>query len=262
VFALAACAGAQVERAKPAAKKELHKRPWSLSPPLGLSLPDEAVVHVLSRGVGCSGTLIAGSLVLTAHHCVVERDASGEILEKDLAASAVQVELGGDYLPWGTVRVRAIVTPDCGYRGGRGDIAILVLERKLVGVSLMPVRLSEPPGMGEAIEPIGFGRCLASEEAVHRTRRIGGTIDQVGPAAVSACASICPGDSGGPARSETTGELVGVVSAAVMDDTDRTQDPSTFTRVDVWRLLFANAQLIASGVPPHDLPPVGGCQPE
>jgi hypothetical protein len=233
-----------------------------LSPPLELSLPDESVVHVLSRGVGCSGTLIAGSLVLTAHHCVVERDASGEILEQDLAPSAVQVELGGDYLPWGTVRVRAILAPPCGYRGGRGDLAILVLERKLVGVALMQVRLAEPPAIGEAIEPIGFGRCVASEEAVHRTRRIGGAIDRIGPAAVSACASICPGDSGGPARSEATGELVGVVSAAVMDESDRTQDPSTFTRVDVWRLLFANAQLIASGVSPAELPPIGGCQPE
>jgi hypothetical protein len=229
---------------------------------MGLALPDEAVVHVLSRGVGCSGTLITPDLVLTAHHCIVERDAAGEIVDRDLDPSQVQVELGGDYLPWATAAVRVIVTPACGYRGGRGDLAILVLERKLVGVALMPVRLTEPPGIGEPIEPIGFGRCPLSEDGVHRTRRLGGSIEQIGPAAVSASASICPGDSGGPARSEKTGELVAVVSAAVMDESDATPDPSTFTRVDVWWPLFANAALIADGIPAKDVPPVAGCQPD
>ena len=52
---------------------------------MSISLPDEAVVHVVSRGVGCSGTLITDRLVLTAHHCVVERSPDGDILEKDLA---------------------------------------------------------------------------------------------------------------------------------------------------------------------------------
>ena len=119
-------------------------------PRFGASLPDEAVVHVVSKGVGCSGTLITNSLVLTAHHCVVERSTEGEILEKDLPANALEVELGGDYLPWGTVKVRALVTPSCGYQGGNGDIAILVLSRKLVGLGMMRARLTDPPRLGEA----------------------------------------------------------------------------------------------------------------
>ena len=64
-----------VPQPKPAAtvtRVEEH-RPWSLAPPMSISMPDEAVVHVVSRGVGCSGTLITDRLVLTAHHCVVER---------------------------------------------------------------------------------------------------------------------------------------------------------------------------------------------
>src|SRR5882672_12629260 len=122
-----ACGTTHVPQPKPAATRQEEHRPWSLSPPIGVSLPDEAVVHVVSKGVGCSGTLITSNLVLTAHHCVVERSPEGEILDKDLPASALEVELGGDYLPWGTVKVRALVAPPCGYGGGHGHIAVLVL---------------------------------------------------------------------------------------------------------------------------------------
>ena len=242
-----------------AIRTEEH-RPWSLSPPIGISLPDEAVVHVVSKGVGCSGTLITNSLVLTAHHCIVERNADGEILERDLPASALEVELGGDYLPWATVKVTAALAPKCGYRGGHGDIAVLVLSRRLMGLAMMPLRLSEPPKVNEPIEPVGFGRCPLSNDGIHRIRREGGPIDRISPFAIFASASICPGDSGGPARSRVTGEAVGVVSAGVMDDNDETRDPATFTRLDIWRSLFANAQLVAQGSSPSEVPPISGCE--
>lgn len=250
-----------VPQPKPAATRtrvEEH-RPWSLAPPMSISMPDEAVVHVVSRGVGCSGTLITDRLVLTAHHCVVERSPDGDILEKDLPASALEVELGGDYLPWGTVKVHAVVTPPCGHQGGHGDIAVLVLSRKLVGLSIMPARLTEPPRVGEAIEPVGFGRCPMSTDGVHRIRREGGPVEKIGSGSVFASTSICPGDSGGPGRNRFSGEVLGVVSAGVMDDDDQTRDPTTFTRLDVWRSLFANAQLILDGSSPAEVPPVEGC---
>jgi V8-like Glu-specific endopeptidase len=206
--------------------------------------------------------LITNNLVLTAHHCIVERDAKGEILESDLPSSAIEVELGGDYLPWGTVKVRAVVAPACGYEGGHGDIAVLVLARKLVGLGMMRARLADPPTLGETIDPVGFGRCPLSNDGIHRIRREGGPIQKIGGGAVFAAASICPGDSGGPARSRATGEVLGVVSAGVMDDDDQTRDPTTFTRLDVWRPLFATAQLIVDGSSPAEVPPVGGCLPE
>ncbi|HKQ69079.1 MAG TPA: trypsin-like serine protease, partial [Polyangiaceae bacterium] len=68
------CGRAHAPELKPAAIQRIEEhRPWSLSPPIAVSMPDEAVVHVVSKGVGCSGTLITNSLVLTAHHCVVQR---------------------------------------------------------------------------------------------------------------------------------------------------------------------------------------------
>ena len=55
---------------------------------------------------------------------------------------------------------------------------------------------------------------------------------------------------------------MGVVSAGVMDDDDQTRDPTTFTRLDTWRSLFVNAQLIVQGSSPAEVPPVGGCEGE
>src|SRR5882672_1265458 len=255
-----ACGTTHVPQPKPAATRQEEHRPWSLSPPIGVSMPDEAVVHVVSKGVGCSGTLITNSLVLTAHHCVVERSTEGEILEKDLPASALEVELGGDYLPWGTVKVKAMVAPACGYGGGHGDIALLVLSRRLVGLSMMQAKLSGPPRVGEVIEPVGFGRCPLSTDGIHRILREGGPVERLSPGSVYASTSICPGDSGGPGRNQATGEVVAVVSAGVMDDDDQTRDPTTFTRLDSWRSLFVNAQLIVDGSSPSEVPPVGGCE--
>jgi hypothetical protein len=249
-----------ITHATPASTQEEWYRFQRLNRPTGVALPDEAVVHVVSRGVGCSGTLITSNLVLTAHHCVVERDENGEILDRDLAPSELEVEVGGDFHPFDTVPVVASVTPPCGHEGGNGDIAVLVLSRRVRGLQVMPVRLSDPPRTGEAIEPLGFGRCALSSEGVHQIRHRGGLIEEINPVAIAATASICPGDSGGPARSRLTGEAVGVISAGVMDDSDQTRDAVTFTRVDVWRPLFEAAQLVADGSSPAEVPPITGCE--
>jgi hypothetical protein len=194
--------------------------------------------------------------VLTAHHCVTERGEHGEIVNRDVAPSKVSVELGGDYLPWGEVGVRAVVAPPCGYKAGEGDLAILVLERRLIGVATLPARLDREPLKGEAIEPLGFGRCAASGDGVRRKERFGGTIEALGSGRFRMTASICPGDSGGPALSKQTQELVGVISASVMDGSESTRGVSEFTRLDRWRPVFALAQQVSEGAQPAELPPL------
>ena len=102
----------KLESPTPAAEDDALNRPF-LAP---LELTDDPVQDAIVRVVGevsCSGTLIADDLVLTAHHCVAERDENGAVLTRDLQATSVHVELGGDDLPWGEVRVKAIVTPAC-----------------------------------------------------------------------------------------------------------------------------------------------------
>jgi hypothetical protein len=225
---------------------------------LDVENPNNAVVRVVSD-VTCTGTLIAEDLVLTAHHCVAERDADGQVLTHDKPPEKFMVELGGDDLPWGEVQVRAIVTPDCGYVSGNGDIAILVLSRKLVGVPTMVPRLAEPPLTSEPIVPIGFGRCALSHNAIHRVERLGGRVARIEDGKFIAVASVCPGDSGGPVVSPGRSDIVGVVSASVMDADDTTLGPSVFVRLDVWPELFSAAREIADGASPNELPPFRSC---
>ena len=236
-------------------KGDEEREPIELMPP-AIATDDDYVVRIVAGQVTCSGTLIDDDQVLTAHHCLTRRGPHGESLQEDVSAATVHVELGGDDLPWGEVAVRALVTPSCGYVSGDGDLAVLVLERHLVGIPTKPIRLDEPPGPAEVVEPIGFGRCALSSGGIHRRVRAGGPIESLAEGRFLLKASICPGDSGGPVLSSRTGEVLGVVSASVMDGDETTRDRSEFVRVDHWRPLFANAKLVSKGMHNAELPPV------
>ena len=101
------------------------------------------------------------------------------MLPENVDPSEVRIELGGEDLPWGEAGVRAIVTPTCGHAAGDGDIAVLVLDRRLVGMETRAARIDSPPVLKEEIEPIGFGRCALSTDALHRRKRPVASIDTV-----------------------------------------------------------------------------------
>jgi secreted trypsin-like serine protease len=251
----------RVVRATPAANNDAEDRPRFVADPGAHStqstIDNDSVVRIVGD-VTCTGTLVAEDLVLTAHHCVSARDKDGRALSHDLEPTDLSIELGGDYLPWGEVRVRAIVSPDCGYASGLGDIALLVLSRRLIGVPVATPRLDEAPRRGERVDPVGFGRCSASRSLIQRVVRSGGAVDVVADAHFVATASICPGDSGGPAYGEAH-DVVGVISASVMDGDDATAAPSVFTRLDAFRALFSAAKEVAAGASPSELPPYRSC---
>jgi hypothetical protein len=247
-----------VEEPTPAAEDDANSRPFLAPLVLTEDPAQDAIVRVVGS-VSCSGTLIAEDLVLTAHHCVVEHGPDGKAIARDLPAESVHVELGGDDLPWGDVGVRALVTPACGYEQGDGDLAILVLERKLVGISTSAPRINKPPEMDEEVSPWGFGRCAMSSRTVRRENRPGGKIDRIVDGVFSADASICPGDSGGPVLDKKR-EVVGVISASVMDTDARTRGRSHFARLDKYQQLFSAAQEIASGRSASELPPFRACK--
>lgn len=244
--------------AVPAARPDADGRKLRLLPPFELATPEDAIVRI-TADVTCTGTLIADDRVLTAHHCVVARDAAGHALDHDKRPHELTIELGGDYLPWGEVTVRAVVAPDCGYVSGDGDIAILVLSRHLIGIPTVPIRLEGEPRKSEDLRVYGFGRCALSRDAIHRVPRTSSPLQGIEPGHLVATAAICPGDSGGPVYGEK-GEIIGVVSASVMDGDEVTPGLSYFTRVDVWPQLFSAAHEIANGASPSELPPYGDCR--
>jgi len=219
---------------------------------------DDYVVRVIAGDTTCSGTLVTGDQVLTAHHCVSSRARDGSILARDVDPATVRVELGSGYLPWGEVGVRTIIAPPCGHGAGSGDIAVLVLDRELVGVATLPPLLDRAPAVGEYVEPAGFGVCPAREDGIRKHVRTGGALDALRADRFRLDASICPGDSGGPALTRD-GRLVGVISAAVMDGSASTVGRSEFTRLDHWRPLFANAKMVSEGASPAEVPPIAGC---
>ncbi len=227
-----------------------------LAQPFALATPEDAIVRVVGPSMTCTGTAIDEDLVLTAHHCLVERGAKGEYSTRLLDPPQFKVELGGDYFAWGEVSVRAIVAPPCGEGGGAGDIAILVLSRKLVGLSTMTPRLDVPPKLGEEVNSVGFGRCALSPDAIRRKERLGGSILAMSSQTVSLDASVCPGDSGGPVFAKGTRDILGVVSLSAMDHDERSRGPSVMARVDAYRRVFAHARLVSDGLAQNELPPL------
>jgi hypothetical protein len=235
-------------------------------PSRSLLSPRDAVVRVVAPEQTCSGTLINEDLVLTAHHCVVQRGPQGQFTTTMLKASQVQVQLGGDFLPVATKSLKAIVAPPCGEAGGRGDVAVLVLESRVVGMWTWPVK-EDAPQQGEPVRPYGFGRCALSSEGIRRREdREGGEITSIDPGTFEAQASVCPGDSGGPVVDPRTCdrsgkcELLGVVSLSAMDHDDTTRGRTVFARIDEMHKVIAYARAVADEADPTDVPPPS-CDP-
>jgi V8-like Glu-specific endopeptidase len=205
------------------------------------SSPVNDAVVALVRSTGpsslriCTGTVIAPNLVLTARHCVTDMETLDVQCDSQGNARGGTARLGKDYTPqelrvYATLRIDAASAPlAVGVRIWRPDstiacntdIALVILDRNLP-MQPRPVRLdgaaTEP---GERLTLFGYGE---DENGLRGTRKKrDAQVLGVGPAVTESKTAVgnnefetsmgfCSGDSGGPAMSNGTGAVIGVVS--------------------------------------------------
>ena len=219
----------------------------------------------------CSASVIAPNVLLTARHCVSNNLTTSVACDsKGLSGNGAQV--GADNDPT-TMHVFLGASPDL--RGGlpvangkaifhptsaalcNADIALLVLDRNITGVTPLAVRLTTKTIAGEKIRSVGYGESDSTYPVGTRLRKdgvgvlaIGSTVTAQGTELASSemevGLSICQGDSGGPAISEKSGAIVGVVSrgGSCTDDFGH-----IYTLASGFGSLFTQAFAVAGGAP-------------
>ena len=165
----------------------------------------------LDTGAGfCTGTLIAADLVLTAAHCLHDRDSGAALPQAGFRFSAGLT--GGRPVAVRSVR-RVVLHPDYAFDlpdeldRVRSDVALLELDRAIPGGQVTPIPARGTVAAGDPVQVVSYG---AGRED-HASLEEGCSVEAGdGRMQVLSC-HIAPGSSGSPVFVTRDGQL-GVVS--------------------------------------------------
>jgi S1-C subfamily serine protease len=181
----------------------------------------DAVVSLSFPNGGCSGTLIAPNLVLTALHCVAAID-NGNRVGADFDAQSITVSVGSDHSVFngrGDAQGAQVFHYDTTTLE-QHDIALVLLDRELRAPTAR-IRW-DPLQPGDSVTAVGYGVDESGQPTSGRQQRndlqvvgigptVGNLIGEVPEGELVTNGGICHGDSGGPLFDEL-GQVAGVAS--------------------------------------------------